>query len=69
VVLESVRRFFQERVAVPAGAAASEPREQALRLAAAALLFEVVRADAHVQPEERTVIDAKIRARSRTGSG
>jgi uncharacterized tellurite resistance protein B-like protein len=62
VVLESIRRFFQERVVVPAGAAASEPREQALRLAAAALLFEVVRADADVKPEERTVMRTAIQS-------
>lgn len=37
-------------------------RERALRLAAAALLFEVVRADGVVRPEETTVLRAALRS-------
>jgi uncharacterized tellurite resistance protein B-like protein len=59
-VLGSIRRFFQERVADQADRATPEDREHALRLAAAALLFEVVRADSEVKPEERTVMRAAI---------
>lgn len=40
----------------------SEERERALRLAAAALLFEVVRADGVVKPEEQTVLRAALRS-------
>jgi uncharacterized tellurite resistance protein B-like protein len=59
MVLEIVRRFFQDNVAEPAARSAPD-RDHALRLAASALLFEVVRADAQVQPEERTVVRTAI---------
>lgn len=59
MVLSSIRRFFQDNVAEPAARSAPD-REHALRLAAAALLFEVVRADAQVNPEERTVMRTVI---------
>jgi len=55
-MLSSLKRFFEERVAPEASAHAPESRERALRLAAAALLYEVVRADAEVKDEERTVM-------------
>jgi uncharacterized tellurite resistance protein B-like protein len=59
-MLESIRRFFQERLSADAGGPSPERREHALRLAAAALLFEVVRADAEVKDEERTVMRTAI---------
>jgi uncharacterized tellurite resistance protein B-like protein len=59
-VLQSIKRFFEERVAPEAGEAAPESREHGLQLAAAALMFEVVRADAEVKDEERTVVRAAI---------
>jgi len=59
-VLGSLKRFFEERVAPEASRPTPEARERALRLAAAALLFEVVRADALVRDEERTVMRAAI---------
>jgi uncharacterized tellurite resistance protein B-like protein len=59
-VLQSLKRFFEERVAAEAAEPAPESRERGLRLAAAALLFEVVRADAEVKDEERTVARAAI---------
>jgi uncharacterized tellurite resistance protein B-like protein len=59
MVLETIRRFFQDNVAEPAARSAPD-RDHALRLAAAALLFEVVRADAQVSPEERTVMRTAI---------
>ena len=60
-MLQSIRRFFDERMAAPA-ARGQEDRERALRLAASALLFEVVRADAEVKPEERTVMRTAIQS-------
>jgi uncharacterized tellurite resistance protein B-like protein len=60
-MLRSIRRFFDERISAPA-ARGAEGREHALRLAAAALLFEVVRADAEVKPEERTVMRTAIQS-------
>jgi uncharacterized tellurite resistance protein B-like protein len=59
-VLRSIKRFFEERVAAEAAEPAPASREHGLRLAAAALLFEVVRADAEVKDEERTVARAAI---------
>jgi len=61
MVLSSIRRFFQDNVAAPAARPAPD-RDHALRLAAAALLFEVVRADAEVKPEERTVMRTAIQS-------
>jgi uncharacterized tellurite resistance protein B-like protein len=55
-MLDALRRFFQGNVLDPVGASAPEDRERALRLAAAALLFEVVRADGDVKDEERLVM-------------
>jgi uncharacterized tellurite resistance protein B-like protein len=61
MVLSSIRRFFQDNVAEPAARSAPD-RDHALRLAAAALLFEVVRADAQVKAEERTVMRTAIQS-------
>jgi uncharacterized tellurite resistance protein B-like protein len=59
-MLQSIKRFFEDRVAPEAAEPAPERREQGLRLAAAALMFEVVRADLEVKDEERTVMRAAI---------
>jgi uncharacterized tellurite resistance protein B-like protein len=53
--------LLQPRVAQPPEASAAED-ERALRLAAAALMFEIVRADASVQPEELTVMRASLQS-------
>jgi uncharacterized tellurite resistance protein B-like protein len=60
-MLETIRRFFHEQVSAPEGRAPAE-RDHALRLAASALMFEVVRADAAVKPEERTVMRTAIQS-------
>jgi uncharacterized tellurite resistance protein B-like protein len=57
--LASIKRFWEEHIAGGRAAAAPQ-RPHALRLAAAALLFEVVQADARVSDEERTVMRAGI---------
>lgn len=54
-MLDAIRRFFAERAAGVPGAAATAP-EHALRLAAAALVFEIVRADGTVKAEEATLM-------------
>jgi uncharacterized tellurite resistance protein B-like protein len=59
-VLQSIRRFFQDRVAAGVNEPAAEAREHALRLAAAALLFEVARADARINDEERIALRAAV---------
>ena len=60
-MLDSIRRFFDEQIAAPRAGGADE-RDHALRLAASALLFEVVRADAEVKPEERMVMRTAIQS-------
>lgn len=58
-MLDALRRLFENRVAQPQDAP-PEAQEHALRVAAAALLFEIVRADASVRDEERTVMRASL---------
>jgi uncharacterized tellurite resistance protein B-like protein len=59
-VLGSLKRLFEERVAPEIAKSSPEAREHGLRLAAAALLFEIVRADATVKDEELTVMRAAV---------
>jgi uncharacterized tellurite resistance protein B-like protein len=61
-VLRSLRRLFEERIAPQVSSPSGEERERALRTAAAALLFEVVRADNVVKDEERTVMRAAVQS-------
>ncbi len=60
-MLEALRQLFEVKLAEPADTS-PDTREHALRLAAAALMFEIVRADASVQPEERTVMRASLQS-------
>ena len=57
---ESFKRFFEERVSGRAAEDSVEARDHALKLAASALLFEVVRADGKVTEEELTVMRTAI---------
>ena len=59
-MLASIKKFFEDRVAPEAAEPSPEAREHGLRLAAAALLFEISRADHEVKEEERTVMRAAI---------
>ncbi len=58
----SFKKLFEEHVAPKAAEASAEARESALRLAAAALLFEVVRADGVIEDEERIVMRAAVQS-------
>jgi uncharacterized tellurite resistance protein B-like protein len=58
-MLESLRHLFESKVARPAQEPGAE-RERALRVAAAALMFEIVRADAEVRDEELTVMRTSL---------
>jgi len=58
----SLRKLFEEHVAPGAADSSTEAREGALRLAAAALLFEVVRADGVVADEERVVMRTAVQS-------
>ena len=60
-MFEALLELFQAKVALPADAPA-DAREHALRLAAAALMFEIVRADASVKDEELTVMRAALQS-------
>jgi len=60
-VLDALRHLLQPRVEKPPEATAAED-ERALRLAAAALMFEIVRADASVEPEELVVMRASLQS-------
>jgi uncharacterized tellurite resistance protein B-like protein len=59
-MLRALRRFFDDRAHELGDAESPEQQEHALRLATAALLFEVVRADGEVRPEERAVMRTAI---------
>ena len=61
-MLGSFKRLFQDRVAPQIAQSSPEAREHGLRLAAAALLFEVVRADGTVKPEELAVMRAAVQS-------
>ncbi len=54
-MLDSLKRFFQERLAGRSTDEASDPAQR-LHLTAAVLLVEVMRADSEVKDEERTVV-------------
>jgi uncharacterized tellurite resistance protein B-like protein len=61
-VLGSLKELFRERVVPRIARPSTEAREHGLRLAAAALLFEVVRADTTVKDEERTVMRTAVQS-------
>jgi uncharacterized tellurite resistance protein B-like protein len=59
-VLEKLSHFFEETLRGAAAEDSPQDRERALRLATAALLFEIVRADGRVDPRERDVMRAAV---------
>jgi uncharacterized tellurite resistance protein B-like protein len=59
-MLQAIQEFFRTRIA-PDGAV--EPDQHGLRLATAALLFEMLRADAEEHPDERWVLEKVLRER------
>jgi uncharacterized tellurite resistance protein B-like protein len=61
-MLQTIRQLFLRRVAPAPPPRSADELEHALHLAAAVLLFEVVRADADVTDEERTVMRAGIQS-------
>jgi uncharacterized tellurite resistance protein B-like protein len=60
-MFSTMRDFFRHHIE-PHAAAPGPAGEQALQLAAAALLFEIVRADGEVKAEERTVMQAAVQS-------
>jgi uncharacterized tellurite resistance protein B-like protein len=61
-MIGALRRLFHEKVAPDLASGRPEAREHGLRLAAAALLFEVVRSDADVKPDELSVMRAAVQS-------
>jgi uncharacterized tellurite resistance protein B-like protein len=61
-VLKSLGELFRTLSGPDAAPASSADREKNLRLAAAALMFEIVRADGVVKPEEHTVLRTALRS-------
>jgi uncharacterized tellurite resistance protein B-like protein len=61
-VLGSLKKLFEERLAPGAPPSSPQEREHDLRLAAAALVFEVVRADGTVKDEELAVMRAAVQS-------
>jgi len=61
-MLKSLGELFRSLSQPQPAAAKPEQREHDLRLAAAALMFEVVRADGTVKPEEHTVLRTALRS-------
>lgn len=59
-MLSALRKLFAEKIAPELAGSSAGAKEHGLRLAAAALLFEVVRADARVTDEERTVMRSAV---------
>lgn len=55
-MLRAIQLFFENRIRSGAEAGNAVDREHALRLATAALLIEMVRADFQVRPEERQAV-------------
>jgi uncharacterized tellurite resistance protein B-like protein len=60
-VIDALRRLLEERKA-GSSAPSAGGEDHALRLATAALLFEVVRADGTVDEAERTIMRAAVRS-------
>lgn len=61
-MLKSLGEFFRTLSSSEAAAEPAADRERGLQRAAAALLFEVVRADGVVKPEEHTVLRTALRS-------
>jgi len=59
-MLKSIQGFFNRRIRPAEGVTSREATEEALRLATAALLIEVTRADKEVKEEERAVVTHSV---------
>lgn len=60
-MLSKLREFFDAAIEQPSASEDPEQSEHALRLATAALLMEISRADNEVSPQEREQIAASVR--------
>jgi uncharacterized tellurite resistance protein B-like protein len=59
-MLAKLKRFFEDRSREASDQESIAKREHGLRLATAALLYEIVRADGEIRSEERAVMRAAI---------
>jgi len=63
-MLGNIKRFFEKNITgkkVSTGVTSEKVTEEGLRLATAALLIELTRADSHVKEEEREVVTRAIK--------
>jgi uncharacterized tellurite resistance protein B-like protein len=62
-MIDALKQFFQSKLAAASTpAAVPEAAENALRLAAGVLLFEIVRADHRIEDSERTVMRTALQS-------
>ncbi len=59
-MLSRIKRFFEDRIGAPAAVPDPAEHEHALRLATAALLIEISRADTDISQDERTTIARSV---------
>jgi uncharacterized tellurite resistance protein B-like protein len=59
-MLDRIRRYFEQHIASPVEIPDAQAREQGLRVACAALLFEVGRADFEIRGVEREAIEQAV---------
>ena len=59
-MLAAIKRFFDEHLAVDASGSAADS-DQAVRLAASALLLEMTRMDGEIRAEQRAAVDNAVR--------
>ena len=62
-MIDTIRRFFDKYIAPELEHAGDQHREHGYRLATAALLFEVSRADHHISDEELSAISSLVKGR------
>lgn len=60
-MLSHIKRFFEDQIGNPARASDPQEHEHALRLATAALLIEISRADTKITEHERSAIVSAVR--------
>lgn len=60
-MLKAIQRFYEKKLRPDPGVTSREATEPALRLATAALLIEITRADREIKEEERRMVASVVR--------
>ena len=61
-MIKAIERFYNKRIRPASGVTSAEASDQALKLATAALLIEISRADGVITPEENEMITNAVKA-------